>query len=87
MKVKKNKICATVCGENISKFTEDLIWTLYNNHTRDNVYADILKKKRFFSLEKIDIYWSILHRAAVLTIKPSRLCHISHLTDFSLEKN
>lgn len=47
MKVKKNKICATVCGENISKFTEDLIWTLYNNHTRDNVYADILKKKDF----------------------------------------
>lgn len=54
--VKKNKICATVCGEYISKFTEDLIRTLYNNHTRDNVYVDILKKKRFFSLEKIDIY-------------------------------
>lgn len=44
--VKKNKICATVCGEYISKFTEDLIRTLYNNHTRDNVYADILKKKK-----------------------------------------
>lgn len=58
--VKKKKIVLQYVGKNISKFTEDLIWTLYNNHTRDNVYADILKKKRFFSLEKltfIDLYF------------------------------
>lgn len=45
--VKKKKFVLQYKGKNISKFTEDLIWTLYNNHTRDNVYADILKKKDF----------------------------------------
>lgn len=50
MKVKKIKFVLQYVGKNISKFTEDLIWTLYNNHTRDNVYADILKKKEDFSL-------------------------------------